>query len=195
MSATRRGHGPSCSSSRPRLTRAAFRYGQRSQTHAAGRHGRGPWLAAWDPRQLTAGVSFAPEIGLLLGGLVGWFAAAKLRRYPAAIRGMKRGPRVAATLSRRKGFDRGPLQTEIPAASAIPLLRVSGGPVRLPAGCGHSAGSQSPRDTGLRPPRHPKPVHPGGQGPPKRSGSRKMHVMPPPVRRSTPPLSRLINHP
>jgi hypothetical protein len=29
---------------------------------------------------ITAGVPFAPEIGLLLGGLVGWFAAAKLRR-------------------------------------------------------------------------------------------------------------------
>ena len=29
---------------------------------------------------VTAGVPFAPEVGLLLGGLVGWFAAAKLRR-------------------------------------------------------------------------------------------------------------------
>ena len=29
---------------------------------------------------VTAGVPFAPEIGLLLGGLVGWFAAAGLRR-------------------------------------------------------------------------------------------------------------------
>jgi hypothetical protein len=28
---------------------------------------------------VTAGVPFAPEVGLLLGGLVGWFAA-KLRR-------------------------------------------------------------------------------------------------------------------
>jgi hypothetical protein len=29
---------------------------------------------------VTAGVPFAPEVGLLLGGLVGWFAAAVLRR-------------------------------------------------------------------------------------------------------------------
>ena len=29
---------------------------------------------------VTAGVPFAPEVGLLLGGLVGWFAAAGLRR-------------------------------------------------------------------------------------------------------------------
>jgi uncharacterized protein YqgC (DUF456 family) len=29
---------------------------------------------------VTAGVPFAPEIGLLLGGLVGWFSAAGLRR-------------------------------------------------------------------------------------------------------------------
>jgi len=29
---------------------------------------------------VTAGVPFAPEVGFLLGGLVGWFAAAKLRR-------------------------------------------------------------------------------------------------------------------
>jgi uncharacterized protein YqgC (DUF456 family) len=29
---------------------------------------------------VTAGVPFAPEGGLLLGGLVGWFAAAGLRR-------------------------------------------------------------------------------------------------------------------
>jgi hypothetical protein len=26
---------------------------------------------------VTAGVPFAPEVGLLLGGLVGWFAAAR----------------------------------------------------------------------------------------------------------------------
>jgi hypothetical protein len=29
---------------------------------------------------VTAGVPFAPEVGLLLGGLVGWFAAAGRRR-------------------------------------------------------------------------------------------------------------------
>jgi hypothetical protein len=29
---------------------------------------------------VTAGVPFAPEVGLLLGGLVGWFATAGLRR-------------------------------------------------------------------------------------------------------------------
>jgi hypothetical protein len=29
---------------------------------------------------VTAGVPFAPEVGLVLGGLVGWFAAAGLRR-------------------------------------------------------------------------------------------------------------------
>jgi hypothetical protein len=29
---------------------------------------------------VTAGVPFAPEVGLLLGGLVGWFAATGLRR-------------------------------------------------------------------------------------------------------------------
>jgi hypothetical protein len=29
---------------------------------------------------VTAGVPFAPEVGLLLGGLVGWFAAVGLRR-------------------------------------------------------------------------------------------------------------------
>jgi hypothetical protein len=29
---------------------------------------------------LTTDVPFAPEIGLLLGGLVGWFSAAGLRR-------------------------------------------------------------------------------------------------------------------
>jgi hypothetical protein len=29
---------------------------------------------------VTVGVPFAPESGLLLGGLVGWFAAARLRR-------------------------------------------------------------------------------------------------------------------
>jgi hypothetical protein len=28
---------------------------------------------------VTAGVPFAPEVGLVLGGLVGWFWAAKLR--------------------------------------------------------------------------------------------------------------------
>jgi hypothetical protein len=33
---------------------------------------------------VTAGIPFAPEGGLLLGGLVGWFAAAGLRRSPAA---------------------------------------------------------------------------------------------------------------
>jgi hypothetical protein len=29
---------------------------------------------------VTAGVPFAPEVGLLLGGLVGWFSVARLRR-------------------------------------------------------------------------------------------------------------------
>jgi len=29
---------------------------------------------------VTTDVPFAPEIGLLLGGLVGWFSAARLRR-------------------------------------------------------------------------------------------------------------------
>ena len=29
---------------------------------------------------VTDGVPFAPEVGLLLGGLVGWFAAAELPR-------------------------------------------------------------------------------------------------------------------
>jgi uncharacterized protein YqgC (DUF456 family) len=29
---------------------------------------------------VTTDVPFAPEIGLLLGGLIGWFSAARLRR-------------------------------------------------------------------------------------------------------------------
>jgi hypothetical protein len=29
---------------------------------------------------VTTDVPFAPEVGLLLGGLVGWFSAARLRR-------------------------------------------------------------------------------------------------------------------